>query len=229
MAQCEASPPGHREGPGASRRAGGATAPYVYVPGPRFQARTGTQNPFTWADLPAHASGAGKSVYRIVCADFNGDGKLDCVNTQRGACTATCTTANDVLKYYENNGTAQHPSFRERTGSANPFAGIAHVSFCADFNGDGKVDCISTSDQSRHAALEPPRDYDPYARNESMLIHRRFGPQKRSRIQSVSYDVLREHRHRDGAELHSANRGSQPLSHLRQRFFWKRPCLSLLW
>ena len=69
-------------------------------------------------------------------ADLDGDGDFDlAVSDEAG-----------LVKYYENVGSAERPQFVGRTGSANPFEGVAVEKYCAprfvDLDGDGVLGLV---------------------------------------------------------------------------------------
>ena len=69
-------------------------------------------------------------------ADLDGDGDFDLAVGDRAG----------LIKYYENVGSAERPQFVGRTGSANPFEGVAVEKYCAprfaDLDGDGDLDLV---------------------------------------------------------------------------------------
>ena len=73
--------------------------------------------------------------------DLDGDGDLDLAV----GCTCSFTFCRSgKTDYFENTGTTTAPKFEAKTGSANPFDGIAdsgHPQF-ADFDGDGDADIL---------------------------------------------------------------------------------------
>jgi len=93
---------------------------------PRFIERSGSANPFDGVDVGFFSPPA--------FADIDNDGDLDVVI---GVNTG-------ILNYFENTGTANKPSFVERTGAANPFAGIDvgldSVPTFVDLDNDGDLD-----------------------------------------------------------------------------------------
>jgi len=95
----------------------------------RFELKTSTNNPFSSVNVFDPSAPA--------CADFDGLGILDCVVLAEG---------NSRRSFYKNVGTNTSPNLHERGLAQNPFFGIdvGHnsVPFCADFTGDGLVDCI---------------------------------------------------------------------------------------
>ena len=68
--------------------------------------------------------------------DLDGDGDFDLAVGDRAG----------LIKYYENVGSAERPQFVGRTGSANPFEGVAVEKYCAprfaDLDGDGDLDLV---------------------------------------------------------------------------------------
>ena len=96
---------------------------------PDFTERTGVDNPLDGIDVDYNSA--------PTFADLDGDGDLDLVVGEwYGA-----------LHYYENTGSRSQPNFTERTGAANPLAGIdvggnASTPTFADLDGDGDLDLI---------------------------------------------------------------------------------------
>src|SRR5262249_36739103 len=86
---------------------GGVAAAAAFAP------RTGPANPLdgqsaiTGSPYPLYGSSAG-------LVDLDGDGDFDLVS---GA-------SDPDFRYFENTGTAAHPAFIRRTGTANPLAGL---------------------------------------------------------------------------------------------------------
>lgn len=95
---------------------------------PDFALRTGEANPFNNVDVDAHST--------PVFVDFDDDNDPDLVVGNSAG----------LLHYFENTGTSSNPGFTERTGTANPLAGIDVGSYSAptfgDLNGDGNLDLI---------------------------------------------------------------------------------------
>ena len=93
-----------------------------------FALRTGEANPFNDLDAGSHST--------PVFVDFDNDNDRDLVVGNRTG----------LLHYFENTGTSSNPGFTERTGTANPLAGIDVGSYSAptfgDLNGDGSLDLI---------------------------------------------------------------------------------------
>jgi hypothetical protein len=90
--------------------------------------QTGTANPFDGISTTYSATPA--------LADFDGDGDLDAIAGNKG-----------TLRYYENTGDAQNPSFAEQTGTNNPFDGFSGDNLLAptieDTDNDGDYDVIA--------------------------------------------------------------------------------------
>jgi hypothetical protein len=103
-----------------------------------------------WA-CTSHVIALPNSPYRVVTGDFNGDGKLDIAMSQNsfgldiqcGSTSIPCLGTVILL----GNGDGTYQDFRDASGTpvrvANVFAEIA----VADFNGDGKLDLVGTSDK----------------------------------------------------------------------------------
>ena len=95
---------------------------------PGFTERTGAANPLAGIDV-GDASAP-------TFADLDGDGDLDLVVGE----------GDGTLNYYENTGTGSQPVFTERTGVANPLAGIDVGGYSAptfaDLDGDGDLDLV---------------------------------------------------------------------------------------
>ncbi len=91
-----------------------------------FALRTGTSNPFDGVDVGSFADPG--------FCDIDDDGDFDAaVGTYSGTC----------VRYFLNTGTADSPTFVERTGSENPFDGIADSYPCpvfADIDNDTDFD-----------------------------------------------------------------------------------------
>ncbi len=85
-------------------------------------------NPVAGIDMVAHSA--------PTFADLDNDGDLDLV----------VGAAHGHLYYYENTGTGSQPDFTERTGAANPLAGIdvgdASAPTFADLDNDGDLDLV---------------------------------------------------------------------------------------
>ena len=100
---------------------------------PKFEARTGSSNPFDGIDTEDRGA--------VALVDLDGDGDLDLAV----GCTCSLTFCRSgKTDYFENTGTTTAPKFEAKTGSANPFDGIAdsgHPQF-ADFDGDGDADIL---------------------------------------------------------------------------------------
>lgn len=95
---------------------------------PVFAQRAGTANPFSEIDVGLASKPA--------LADLDGDGDLDvAVGELSGS-----------VRYFENIGSSTVPAFAERTGAANPFAGIdvgdLSAPDLADLDGDGDLDAV---------------------------------------------------------------------------------------
>lgn len=99
-----------------------------------FTRRTGAANPFD--------AMTGSSRIAPFCMDFDGDGDIDCVFGE----------SSGPMEYYQNAGTAQNPSFEEKSGGDDPFNGLNPGSrskpFCTGKgtgivcyvgNGDGEI------------------------------------------------------------------------------------------
>ena len=100
---------------------------------PKFEARTGSSNPFDGIDVEDRGA--------VALVDLDGDGDLDLAV----GCTCSLTFCRSgKTDYFENTGTTTAPKFEAKTGSANPFDGIGdsgHPQF-ADFDGDGDIDLL---------------------------------------------------------------------------------------
>ena len=94
--------------------------------------RTGTANPLNAAD-PYYQN-------QPVFVDIDGDGDQDLFLAKT---TFSANTVN-IISYYENTGTANVPTFIERTGANNPLDGIGSGKFTSfvDIDGDGDMDCF---------------------------------------------------------------------------------------
>ncbi len=99
---------------------------------PAFLEAQGTANPFDGIDVGINASPA--------LADLDGDGDLDAVVGE----------SQQALHYFANTGTSTAPAFVERTGTANPFSGLAVSTYgspaLADLDGDGDLDAVVGND-----------------------------------------------------------------------------------
>lgn len=107
---------------------------------PAFVGRSGDADPFAGIALGTYT---GPDL-----ADLDGDGDLD----------AILATADGLLAYFENSGTAATPAFVERTGSENPFQGLA-VGFrinpdLVDLDTDGDLDAVIGESYGRLVYLE---------------------------------------------------------------------------
>lgn len=96
---------------------------------PAFTARTGAESPFT---------GLGTTEYSWPAfADLDGDLDPDLVSGAHY----------DPLRYFENTGSAAAPVFVERSGGANPFAGLGvgnnATPALADVDADGDADLVT--------------------------------------------------------------------------------------
>src|SRR5262245_3209323 len=108
---------------------------------PHFVERTGNANPLDGVVISGFLNGP--TAPALVDLDKDGD---------RDAFIGSLVGA---IYYYENTGSAPHPVFVERTGSANPLDFIGTnvvdkslVTF-ADLNGDGDFDCFMAGDDFR--------------------------------------------------------------------------------
>ncbi|RZJ27877.1 MAG: hypothetical protein EON85_10280, partial [Brevundimonas sp.] len=123
----------------ASNASGVATLRYLENTGsgaaPVFTERTGAANPF---------DGLAGAAANLV--DRDNDGDLDLVLVQRGVIPGSLSTQGSLFNYFENTGSTGSPQFVQRTGSANPFEGLAattHLSATfGDRDGDGDLDII---------------------------------------------------------------------------------------
>jgi hypothetical protein len=95
---------------------------------PVFSEQTLAANPFAGVDVGDSSTPA--------FADIDRDGDFDLV----------VGSIDGTLSYFENTGTATTPSFAQRSGTANPFAGIdvgsRSTPTFADIDGDGDADLI---------------------------------------------------------------------------------------
>ena len=102
---------------------------------PVFTEQTGAANPFDGL------AGTGASLI-----DRDNDGDLDLVLVQRGVIPGSGGTQGALFNYFENVGSTGNPQFVQRTGSDNPFEGLASTtSLTATFgdrDGDGDLDII---------------------------------------------------------------------------------------
>ena len=95
---------------------------------PVFTRRTGTANPLTDIEIDG--------ISRYTFADLDGDGDPDMIIVDEDGNT----------RYVENTGTAANPAFTQRTGEANPLAGItaedSRQPAFTDIDSDGDLDLV---------------------------------------------------------------------------------------
>ena len=135
----------------------------IGTPGqPTFTEHSGADNPLDGVDMGKNA------VLMPTFADLDGDGDLDLVVGENEG----------ILHYYENTGTGSQPVFTERTGAANPLAGIDvggnSTPTFADLDDDGDLDLVvgewdGVLNYYENTGNRTSADFNPYSPNEDWI------------------------------------------------------------